>query len=186
VIQDLEVLRVDRELREAIGRLELISHGPTMSFDPTSRDTSEEPGGRKPGRSDVDRPGRTASNDEKQAWFDSYHRKTPTYFNHRRQMVFNALGADAPEWESPDLFEVAQQHAAHGLETLRDECLDVLNAWRKRPLVNGQAPAKADPEWKRYIAESGRDSGDLAREYGVTRRYINRIKAMDWSAREVA
>lgn len=68
------------------------------------------------------------------------------------------------------------------LEELRDEAVLAREDWRRRPLVNGKAPAKADPEWKRFIAESEKPSGDLAKEYGVSRQYINKIRAMDWSA----
>lgn len=152
---------VDGELRQAIAELSLISHGPTMAWGRTARDTSEAVGGRRPGSTDEEyRPKDLA---ERCAWDESYHRKTATWFRKRREA---ALG---------DVDRLA---------ALRDDCLHVVEAWRKRPLVNGQAPAKADPEWKRYIAECGLDSGDLARQYGVTRRYINMLKAMAWSASE--
>jgi hypothetical protein len=160
-VVDLEVRAIDRELRQAIAELSLVSHGPTMAWGRTARDTSEAIGGRRPGSTDEEyRPKDLA---ERCAWDESYHRKTVAWFQGQREEA-----ADDPE----------------RLAVLRDDCRRVVEAWRRRPLVNGQAPARADPEWKRYIAECGLDSGDLARQYGCTRRYINMLKAMAWSASE--
>jgi hypothetical protein len=156
-------LTLEREIRQALAELELVSHAATQNLNPTARDTSEEPGGRRPGGSDSDRPNRSASHDERHSWQDSYQRKTVQHF--RDRLV--------------KLTSVAE------LEALREEIRDVVTAWKRAPMPKGQEPlSRADPGWKRYIAECGRDSGDLARQYGVKRRYINKIKAMEWSAQE--
>jgi hypothetical protein len=174
---------VDRELRQAIAELSLISHASTQNFDPIARDTSDEPGGRRPSGGDLDRPGRNASNDEKQAWFESYHRKTPSHFRGRRQMVFDALGSGAEQREGAlDAFEQATAHAVRALVLLRDDARACVDAWRRRPVNLGDAPqTMQDFGWKQYIALSAQDPGELSRQYGCTRRYINKIKAMDWA-----
>jgi hypothetical protein len=158
VIQDLEVLRVDRELREAICRLEMISHAPTMSLDPTSRDTSEEPGGRKPGRSNTEPMPRDP--DEHDDWFASYHRKTPTYFRRRREKTI-------------------ARNSTTELEALRDEALKCIEAWKRTP----PPPPGVELEpgtflWKCKIADD--DKGTTKQRailYGVGEATIHRYRA---------
>ena len=163
------------ELRTTIIRISLISHAPVQQYDSDggAHDTSEDIGGKRPPGTDQDRPRHPGPNadpkrlaeyrDDYAAWLSSYQRKTPAYFVER-------LGTNPSDQRVTELLAEAKS---------------VLDAWRTHPHVAGQDPeSMADPRWKRWVAASTLDSGDLARRFGCTRRYINKIKAMDWSARE--
>jgi hypothetical protein len=51
-----------------------------------------------------------------------------------------------------------------------------LEAWRRMPVPKGQPPALGDPQWKRWVAESDLDTGELARKFSVSRQYIQRVR----------
>ena len=52
----------------------------------------------------------------------------------------------------------------------------VLVAWQRMPLPTGQPPTPGDPQWKRWVAESTMDVGELARLFNMPRQYIHRIR----------
>ena len=166
------------QIRTALAELELISHAPTKNFDPSPRDTSEEPSGRRPPGGDRDRPPRNATTEERDAWRDSYQAKTVEHF--RRELEVTIAKAATASDDATDFLN-------RRLNAILTEIKETTEAWKKAPMGDGQEPlSRADPRWKRYIAWSDRDTGDLARQYGVTRRYIQKIRALDWSAREAA
>lgn len=159
------------DIRQGIAKLEMISHAPTQNFDPTPRDTADEPGGRRPQGTDMDRPPRSASNLEKIAWLDSYQAKTVRYF---RRECEHALRRGLERGD--------REHAIARLSALRDDLYSVISLWRQLRIPDGQPPALGDAGWKRYVASCGRSTSELSREYMVSSQYINRVKAMDWSA----
>jgi hypothetical protein len=175
------VNRVDRNLRSSIAQLELVSHAPTQNFDPIPRDSASEPGGKKPGQSNIEY--RPKDTEEEMAWFASYHRKTPEYFKDLRSQVWKLLQETESYHPDDDLRTQALEVAGTALDALRDDVDKCVAAWRKRPVTTGQPPTMADPEWKHYIATCGRETAELVREYSCSRQYINAIKRMDWGAR---
>lgn len=150
---------VDRALRQAIAELSLVSHGPTMSFDPSPRDTSDEPGGRRPGRSD----GEPRPRDEAdfKAWEASYHRKTPAWFRRRRETAL-------------------QREDVGQLEALRDDARECVEAWRKQPPMIGvvEEIEVGSFLWKCQVADD--DSGTIKNRedrYGISAATIHRYRA---------
>lgn len=145
----------DRELRQAIAELSLISHASTGAYDgKITADTGEDIGGKRPPGGDVDRPGRSADMDERAAWLVSYQRKTPDFFRREREKC----------------------QTDGRLIALRDECRTVIEAWRRQPMPAGQPPEFGSPQWKRWVAESDKDGGELARLFNTTRQYIHQIR----------
>jgi hypothetical protein len=143
------------KLHTIIARIGLISHAPVSAYEVReASDTSEDIGGRRPSGSDRDRPPRGAEQEEWEAWRESYVRKTPDYFRHR----------------------LAHCHTERAITALLAEAEGVLEAWRRTPIPPGNEPRRCDAQWKRFIAESSEDAGDLARRFEVTRRYVNMIR----------
>ena len=146
------------ELLQAIAELSLISHASTQQFDgERGGNSTEDIGGKRPPGGDMDRPGRDASTDERMAWFSSYQRKTPAYF--RR--------------------ELERCKTVEQLECLGRECREVIRAWKVGPLGGAEPKSRHDPRWKRWVFESEADAGVLAHQFGVTRRYINKIRQQE-------
>ncbi len=161
-----------RELRQLIARLELISHVSGSAYDGRApRATDDEPGGQRPpgGRRDRPRhpgplPGSDALDSELQAyqerrdewdaWLISYQRRTPEYF--QRQLE--------------------DCHTAWRVEKLVTEARETLEAWHRQPMPRGVEPEFGSPQWKRWIAESSLNGGELARKFNVTRQYIYKIR----------
>lgn len=52
----------------------------------------------------------------------------------------------------------------------------VLQAWQQMPLPAGQPPTPDDPQWKRWVAESDKNAGELARLFNMTRQHIYQIR----------
>lgn len=164
----MTVQTADRDLRTTIARLELISHAKTQALDPTPRDTTNDPGGRRPtGSNHEHRPTNPEEHDD---WQTSYQRKTVEYFTAHRRRVLTDLQNDHDD-----------ARASVRLNRLHNECVAVIHAWKHPPIVEGQPPALTDPNWKRWVTETDRDTGSIAREFNVSRSYIRRIKQMDWS-----
>lgn len=147
---------IDRELRQAIAELSLISHGPTMAWDRTARDTSDAPGGRRPGQKDSEP--RPRDKDEFKAWLESYHRKTPDWFRRQRE---RALGNE------------------QRLMRLRDDCRRCIDAWRKcPPQPSGIEPERGSFVWKCQIADDDRGTIKQREDlYGVDRSTIYRYRS---------
>lgn len=160
------------EYRDLVQKLSLISHVTSVNYEgKIARDTSEATGGRRPTGSDIEpkprRPksprivGNIASEkawDEYEidlaAWEACYHRRGVDYFVRR----FAACSTDGM------------------LRDLIGEARDTLAAWKRTPIPKGQPPALGDPQWKRWVAESSLQTGDLARMFSVSRQYIQKIR----------
>jgi hypothetical protein len=71
---------------------------------------------------------------------------------------------------------LARCHTPRAVVELLAEAEATLEAWRRTPIPAGQEPEYGSPQWKRYIAESGEDTGVLATRFNCTRRYINKIR----------
>lgn len=166
----MNALLVDR-LREAVASLSLISHTAAVSYDKIARDTSESIGGKRPAGTDAEyRPRRPKGpriegdaqsekawdefEEELAAWEASYHRKTPTYFQRK----------------------AVKCRSDRQLELLAVEAEETLAAWRRMPIPAGQPPEFGSPQWKRWVAESPLDGGELSRMFSVTRQYIYLIR----------
>jgi hypothetical protein len=89
--------------------------------------------------------------EELAAWQGSHHRRTVSYY----QGQLRRRGAS---------------------QALLDDIRRTVGAWRRMSIPVGQPPEYGTPQWKRYIAESREDAGELARMFHVTRRYINQIR----------
>lgn len=89
-------------------------------------------------------------------------------------------GAPAPLIDKPladyyrDRFANAYSWASRRAVVL--DAVKALEVARRMPLVDGQEPDMAHPQWKRFIAESPLDGGTLARRFGVSRQYIFEVR----------
>jgi hypothetical protein len=164
-----ELHRVDATLRSALVNLELVSHAPTQNLAPIPRDTSESPGGARPGGTDRDRPARNASDDERRAWEASYHRKTPSWFGNERRKVWDRHNRDGDD-----------QRAIAGLESLLKQANECVLSWRKQPAMIGVLEEVIEPIsflWKCMVADD--DSGSIKQRedrYGIDRATIHRYR----------
>lgn len=73
-----------------------------------------------------------------------------------------------------DRYNGASGHITRQL--VLSEAREALELARRAPIPAGQEPEYGSPQWKRFIAESSVDAGELARRFNVTRRYINMIR----------
>lgn len=62
------------------------------------------------------------------------------------------------------------------IDRLITEITAVLDAWRRMPVPPGQPPAPGDPQWKRWVAESKKDAGELARLFNISRQRVHQIR----------
>lgn len=67
-------------------------------------------------------------------------------------------------------------HSEVVLSGLVVEARAAVEAWTRLPLVEGQEPEFGSPQWKRWVAESRLDGGELARKFNVTRQYIAQVR----------
>jgi hypothetical protein len=67
-------------------------------------------------------------------------------------------------------------HREDSKRAVIQEAVEALQRAKLQPIVLGQPPKRGEPLWKRYIAETDEDIGQLAREFNVTRRYILMIR----------
>ncbi len=178
-----------RDFRQALLELALVSHAPIQGYNlaPAEngkgerwryRDTrppiahlgSHMPKGgdtQVPRGTDIDRPRRADGKEEREAWFASYQRRTVGYFTIEFTRCHDRL------LDSGD--ELACQAR---LKALAKDCRDTVIAWKRAPMPVGQEPlSRADPNWKRFVAESTLDAGVLANRYDVTRQRIYQIRA---------
>ena len=67
-------------------------------------------------------------------------------------------------------------HSDQSLSELLVEARQALWDWQHTPIPAGQPPALGDPQWKLWIGQSTEHTSDLARRFGVTERYINKVR----------
>lgn len=142
---------LDQELRQTLAELELCSHVSALDYE--SKDagrSAEDPGGKRPSGG-IDRREDCAVVDKDP--------KNP-------ERVLRSAGH----------YRRRLQHA-HSDRTKRlilDEAQASLAAWKQR--VPMKDPAKGDPGWKRFIAESKESYKALAHRYGVSVARISQIR----------
>lgn len=142
---------LDQELRQTLAELELCSHVSALDYE--SKDagrSAEDPGGKRP----------------------------PGGIDRRENRAVVEKDPKNPErvLRSADHYRRRLQHA-HSDRTKRmilDEAKASLDAWRHR--VPMKDPAKDDPGWKRFIAESKESYQALAHRYGVSTMRIGEIR----------
>jgi len=71
---------------------------------------------------------------------------------------------------------LARARTPRAITELLSEAEATLEAWKRAPIPEGQPPEFGSPQWKRWIAESPLDGGELARTFSVTRQYIHQIR----------
>lgn len=141
--------RVKRDLAEAISALEVMSEMAAAEPGKRSASAEDDPGGRKPPRS-VEHPPR--DEDER----DDFH-----VWAHR----------DAEHFKR----RVKRARSVSALEAILRDAQETIKARRRAPTPS--APTIDDPLWKRWIGESTEKTSDLARRFGVSPQYVNRIRA---------
>ncbi len=190
------------DLRTTIARIGLVSHASTQRYDSDVIHGGGSPGGGRPSGTDRDTPGRrprppatpaddatdetwawfwsrqaeyerelAAWQDERDAWLASYHRRTPAYFRdelERRMIRVADIEDGRIVVDAADLRAIVRD--------LLTEATEVLESWERQRIPPGQPPARADPQWRRYIGESNEPTQRLADRYGVTARYIQMIR----------
>jgi hypothetical protein len=203
-VTDVQALSLTRyrayhQLLQAVAELETISHISGTSYEGRviAHATDDDVGGKRPPGSARDTPrrphyppepvegidpegwARWASKvaglrndyeDERAGWRSSYQRRIPGYF-HR---ALDRLLTDAP---TPAV-------TGARLRVLRDEAVDSLAAWQRQPPLpaGGEPSSRADANWKRWVGECGWDTGDIARRFDVSRRYVQQVRK-DYSSR---
>ncbi len=141
---------LERRIRETLARLELVSHVSAVSLDPSSRDTSEDIGGKRPTGGIV-------------SWDD--HAKD------------EETGEPEPYPQKSFMFyreEFAKARTDARRERLLRDADAALDAARRSPTP--VAPLLGDPLWKRWVAESDMPVKDIVRIYGVSRQYVHRVR----------
>jgi predicted metal-dependent phosphoesterase TrpH len=143
-------LELYRELRQLLAELELVSHVSAMNLDPSSRDASEDIGGKRP-PGGIDRRDDLSDNDE------HFHaQKSVDHFKKRIQRA----------------------KTDRQLNRIKEDAQAALVAWHKAPAwKKGQAePERKSFLWKRMIADSPDSAGALAKHFGVSPRTVRRYR----------
>lgn len=141
--------QLKRDVSEAISSLEVMSEMSAAEPGKRSASAEDDPGGRKPPRS-VEHPPR-----------DEDERKDFRVWSHR----------DAEHFKR----RVKRARSISALEAILKDLQETIKARRRAPTPT--APTLSDPLWKRFVGESREKTSDLARRYGVTEQYINRVRA---------
>jgi hypothetical protein len=89
--------------------------------------------------------------------------------------------ADKPErlLRSADHFmrRIAKARSEHTLGLILEDAEASLDAWKRQPAPDkSNEPKYGTPQWKRYIAESAEKPNVLAKRFGVTRQYIEKVR----------
>lgn len=156
---------LERDLRQVICELELVSHAGTANYDfAAPPEGSSVPAGkwaqgrvkrqRSTGSRDKGPPGGIGYTDDKEPEFSQ---KSADHF---RRRIARAYGEDA-------------------LVEILSDAEKALVAWRRQPApTKANEPAYGTPQWKRYVAESSESHGEIARRFNVTRAYIQQVRRL--------
>jgi hypothetical protein len=146
---------IDSELRTVLAQLELCSHVQAVNLDPSSRDSGEEIGGKRP-------PGGIDRSEDRAT-------VGPVGSGEPRPRVLRS----AEHYRR----RIAKAHSQRALERVLADARDSLDAWRRQPAPSKKAePKVGDPGWKRYIAESKESSSVLAARFGKSGAYIREVR----------
>lgn len=139
------------EIRSLVVKIAMKSHVSAANPGNSSPSTDDDIGGRRP-------PGGINHREDREAALEGYWLKSADHFQTRLNRILR------------------NGRSEHELTVLRNAARETLTAWERTPLPSGQEPEYGSPQWKRWVAESGEDSGELARRFNVSRRYINRVR----------
>jgi hypothetical protein len=142
---------LDQELRQTLAELELCSHVSALDYETKDAGRSAEDAGGKRPPGGIDRR-------EDRALVDK-DPKNP-------ERVLRSAGHYRRRLQ--------RAHSDRTKRVILDEAKASLAAWRQR--VPMKDPAKDDPGWKRFIAESKESYKALANRYGVTTARISQIR----------
>lgn len=150
---------IEQQLRQVVAQLELVSHVNAVALDSSGgRDTSDDIGGKRPSGG-VDR------RDERR---DGVYEVGPGEFE---EMTFTLKSADHFRRR------MASARTDHAMRIILDDAERALKAWRFQPKHRPDSePDRASPLWKHWVGSCGLSDGEIARKYGVTRQYVNRIR----------
>jgi hypothetical protein len=138
---------VGRELRQVLAELELCSHVSAVNLDPSSRDSGEEVGGKRP-------PGGVDRREDR----------------HRREPGEDRVLRSAQHFRE----QLAKGRSPRAV--LRDAEAS-LAAYRLPPPASGEWPEYGTRYWKQWVARSPEGSaGEIARVYNVSRGYIKMVR----------
>ena len=143
-----------RRIVACIVRLDLVSHVSAKDYDAASsaRDTSEAPGGRKPSHGGQDRP----RGMEVVAFREDYRLHSADHFRRR----------------------LAKASGVKALRAILGDAEASLEAWQHSPRAGvNDPPPRDDPKWKQWVADSPLSDEACGQRCGVSRRYVNRIRA---------
>lgn len=143
-------LSLRRELKQTIAELELCSHVSAVSLEPSGRDSGEDIGGKRP-------PGGVDRAEDRQ--IDDGGDERPAVLKSAEHFKRRATKAKSEP----------------ALQAILEDAQRTLVAYRRAaPPVD---PTLDDPQWKRFVSESSKPSNKLAEQYGVSTRYINKVRA---------
>jgi len=140
---------LERDLRQVLAELELISHVSAVNLDGAGGgDQGEDIGGKRP-------PGGVDRRDDQRDSLEHTHpQKSAEHFRRR----------------------VAHARTSQHIETILEDAGKALVAWRRQPAPSNQ-PELSSPQWKHWVAESTIASSEIARKYGVSRQYVDKVRA---------
>ncbi len=148
---------VDRELRQVLAELSLVSHVSAVSLDAkTPPDASDDIGGKRPAGG-IDR------RDERKDGV--YEVETGVY----EEMTFTLKSADHYRRR------VASATTDHALREILADAERSLAAFKRQPMPSGD-PEFGSPMWKHWVAASPLSDGEIAHKFRVTRQYVNRVR----------
>jgi hypothetical protein len=149
---------VEQDLRQVIAELSLLSHVAAASTGTSTRDAGESIGGKRP-------PGGIDRRED------------------RQRAEIGVTKDDQPDriLRSAEHYRrrAERAHSLHTLEQILSEARASLTAWRRQPSSADKAhPMPGDFNWKRWVAESSLPSSEIARKCSVSKRYVNRVRAI--------
>jgi hypothetical protein len=187
VTAELRSLPAYSEYRKARARLALISHAPTPGYDAALSDAP------KPSR------WRTSVRRPPVAHAGSHHvhsseTKIPRGSDLERRPSPPPPGSSDGDWDVWHL-EVADWELCYQrrtldwfdrqaercntearLNVLRDQILEVVQAWLRAPLRKEEPLSMADSEWKRWVIESDWTVKAIVNRYGCSRAFVYRLR----------
>ena len=186
---------ISQQLRQALAELAMISHAPTPDYD----FSPSEAASRSRWRTSDRRPpvayaGPHAAHDggtRIPRGVDGEHRprapKSGIPDEESSDKVRNAWAAyqvELEDWRAcymrrtPEFYqrEIDRAQSDWRRKRIIEEIKADTQSWLRAPMPIDEPLSLADPQWKRWIAASKLNNGDLARKYNVTRQYISLVR----------
>lgn len=139
---------LERQIRQVLAELELVSQAPVQNFESSGRDRGEDIGGRCPGT-----PSKVVSKDDRE-W--DYAQKSVEHFRRR----------------------LANAHSDIVLAMILRDARVALKAWKMQPEPVGVEPEQGTLAWKRMIANSPETAERLSKKHSIGVRSVYRYREM--------